>query len=146
MEAESGDIQLKTYNLLTRVTTWPAFSNHTAGDGGSSSSSLEAIHDGLHDDIGGGGHMSDPSIGLPFRSSYAGVCTLMLSVYIAAFDPIFWLHHCNVDRLLALWQSINPGVWVTPGPAEDGTFTTSANATDDQTSGEDGPSELLNVV
>ncbi|KAI1846013.1 hypothetical protein JX266_007822 [Neoarthrinium moseri] len=23
----------------------------------------------------------------------------------SAFDPIFWLHHCNVDRLLALWQA-----------------------------------------
>jgi hypothetical protein len=23
---------------------------------------------------------------------------------VAAFDPIFFLHHCNVDRLLALWQ------------------------------------------
>ncbi|KAK0743131.1 hypothetical protein B0T18DRAFT_327692 [Schizothecium vesticola] len=26
----------------------------------------------------------------------------------SAFDPIFMLHHCNVDRLVALWQAINP--------------------------------------
>ena len=24
-------------------------------------------------------------------------------------DPVFWLHHCNVDRLWAQWQSSNPG-------------------------------------
>ncbi len=23
-------------------------------------------------------------------------------------DPVFWLHHCNVDRLWALWQANNP--------------------------------------
>ncbi|KAK1836674.1 hypothetical protein QBC39DRAFT_56270 [Podospora conica] len=26
----------------------------------------------------------------------------------SAFDPLFMLHHCNVDRLVALWQAINP--------------------------------------
>ena len=35
-------------------------------------------------------------------------------VVSAAFDPIFFLHHANVDRLLALWQAINPDTWV-PG-------------------------------
>lgn len=41
--------------------------------------SLEVVHDAVHDAIGGiGGHMSFPDI--------------------AAFDPIFFLHHCNVDR------------------------------------------------
>ena len=37
----------------------------------------------------------------------------------AAFDPVFWLHHCNVDRLFALWQGIYPnsygGSQVAPG-------------------------------
>ncbi|CAD6447444.1 04d53a49-adef-4fe4-b2d5-252b67654c90 [Sclerotinia trifoliorum] len=35
----------------------------------------------------------------------------MHSVAVAAFDPIFWLHHCNIDRLLHLWQCSNPGNW-----------------------------------
>ena len=26
----------------------------------------------------------------------------------SAFDPIFWLHHANVDRLIAIWQALNP--------------------------------------
>jgi len=31
---------------------------------------------------------------------------------VAAFDPIFYLHHTNVDRLFSLWAAINPGVGV----------------------------------
>lgn len=28
----------------------------------------------------------------------------------AANDPVFWLHHCNVDRLWDVWQQANPEV------------------------------------
>jgi tyrosinase len=48
---------------------------------------------------------------------------------VAAFDPIFFLHHANVDRMLSLWAALNPGVWITNGPAEGGTFTIPPNAT-----------------
>jgi tyrosinase len=24
-------------------------------------------------------------------------------------DPVFFLHHCNIDRLWAIWQSRHPG-------------------------------------
>ncbi|KIJ46617.1 hypothetical protein M422DRAFT_249772 [Sphaerobolus stellatus SS14] len=103
LRSAQRDITTKTYNLLSRVTTWPAFSNHNPGDGGSSSNSLEAIHDGIHVDVGGNGQMSDPSV--------------------AAFDPIFFLHHANVDRMVSLWSALNPGVWVTSSDEDDGTFT-----------------------
>jgi tyrosinase len=48
---------------------------------------------------------------------------------VAGFDPIFFLHHANVDRLLSLWSALNPDVWVVDGPAEGGTFTIPADAT-----------------
>lgn len=35
----------------------------------------------------------------------------MSSVPVAAFDPVFWLHHCNIDRLFYLWQCANPSKW-----------------------------------
>ena len=54
-----GDLTDSTHNLLLRVHTWPAFSNHTPGDGGSASNSLEAIHDKVHGYVGG--HMYDPA-------------------------------------------------------------------------------------
>lgn len=43
---------------------------------------------------------------------------------------MFWLHHTNVDRLLALWQALHPNTWVSSvtGPGEGGTFTISRNA------------------
>ncbi|KAI0064090.1 tyrosinase [Artomyces pyxidatus] len=107
LQSIQSDITSSIYNLLTRVNTWPAFSNHTPGDGGSSSNSLEAIHDEIHGTIGG--QMGDPSV--------------------AGFDPIFFLHHANVDRMLSLWAALNPGIWVSKGPAEGGTFTIGANAT-----------------
>jgi tyrosinase len=45
-------------------------------------------HNTVHGMVGGAGFMSDP--------------------YLAALDPIFWLHHCNVDRLWQAWMS-TPG-------------------------------------
>lgn len=45
---------------------------------------LETPHNTLHDVIGGdGGNMGDISI--------------------SAFDPLFWLHHCNMDRHFYTW-------------------------------------------
>ncbi|KAH9980147.1 photo-regulated tyrosinase [Lactifluus volemus] len=108
LESSQGDITSSTYNLLTQVHTWPEFSNHTPGDGGTSNS-LEAIHDGIHVDVGGRGHMSNTAV--------------------AGFDPIFFLHHANVDRMLSLWAALNPRVWVASGPAEGGSWTIPGNAT-----------------
>ena len=45
-----------------------------------------APHDLVHGDVGGrGGLMSDPRT--------------------AALDPIFWIHHANIDRLWAVWKA-----------------------------------------
>ena len=70
LASDQSQITTSTYNMLTRVHTWPAFSNHSIGDGGSKTNSLEAIHDNIHVDVGGleleeeniVGHMSDPSV------------------------------------------------------------------------------------
>ncbi|PPJ60917.1 hypothetical protein CBER1_06201 [Cercospora berteroae] len=60
--------------------------------------SLEDVHNAIHDLVGNGGHMGQISA--------------------SAFDPIFWLHHCNIDRLFALWQGLREDkgkadTWVT---------------------------------
>jgi len=49
---------------------------------------IEQPHNSVHLVIGGIGHMADNDT--------------------AAFDPIFYLHHCNVDRLIAFWEHIYP--------------------------------------
>ena len=38
------------------------------------------------------------------------------------FDPIFYMHHANVDRQLSLWAALHPGVWITEDIAAGGTF------------------------
>jgi tyrosinase len=60
-------------------------------DGKRASGSLESVHGAYHNLIGDLGHMSD--------------------VAMAAFDPIFWLHHNQIDRWFAIWQAAHPGEW-----------------------------------
>jgi tyrosinase len=57
------------------------------------SEQLENVHDGIHGWTGGGGDMS--------------------FVALSAFDPIFWAHHCMIDRLWYLWQ-LRHGVFNIP--------------------------------
>ena len=56
------------------------------------------------------------------QSSF-GVQTLVM-LQVAAFDPIFFSHHCFVDSLLDRFQQPNPHVWVESiqDTLEDGTF------------------------
>jgi tyrosinase len=58
-------------------------------DYGDFSDGLEEIHNGIHGWVG-------------------GRCGDMSNVALAAFDPIFWSHHCMIDRLFWLWQ-LRPG-------------------------------------
>jgi tyrosinase len=50
---------------------------------------LENIHDGIHGWTGGNNGTVGGDMG---------------SVATAAWDPIFWSHHCMIDRLWYLWQ------------------------------------------
>ncbi|CAE6452022.1 unnamed protein product, partial [Rhizoctonia solani] len=74
--------------------TWDKFSNTIFQSAAGSpeewraAASIEQPHDLVHVVLGGLGHMSDNDV--------------------AGFDPIFYLHHCNVDRLLAFWEHIYP--------------------------------------
>jgi tyrosinase len=60
--------------------------------------SIESLHDSIHT-IGGGqwGHLA--------------------IIAYSAFDPLFFLHHANVDRIFAMWQIINNDTYVVPTAA-----------------------------
>ncbi|RIB29670.1 common central domain of tyrosinase-domain-containing protein [Gigaspora rosea] len=100
------------YQVLL-VDKWDQFSNHGNSEGKPEEnyghySSIEVLHDSFHDAFGGpGGHMT-----------YAD---------IASFDPIFFLHHCNVDRQIAIWQACHPDVWIIGNADTEGTFTQAAD-------------------
>ncbi|KAL8659580.1 MAG: hypothetical protein Q9226_000361 [Calogaya cf. arnoldii] len=47
----------------------------------------------------------------------------MAIIDYAGFDPIFWLHHVQVDRLLAIWQALYPDSYVEPSAEPTGSAT-----------------------
>lgn len=94
-----GNLQSQVYNMFTRCNNYLGFSTDQAG--GSSfrcSNNIETIHNTVHNMLGG-----DPA-----ATKNAGHLTYLPT---GSYDPAFWLLHCNVDRLLAMWQVINPNQW-----------------------------------
>ncbi|KAM3068241.1 hypothetical protein ACMFMG_011286 [Clarireedia jacksonii] len=95
----TGTIKENVYKLFTPnyFSSWSKFAStkyYARGTANREWLSLESIHNMIHNWTGGGdvngglGHMCD--------------------VPVAAFDPIFWLHHCFIDRCAAIWQELNP--------------------------------------
>jgi tyrosinase len=103
----------KVYYLIARQTEYAPFSNtgYPAELRNGSYDSIESIHNQIHGMVGGSGHMAY----IPF----------------SAFDPIFWLHHCNIDRLFAIWSAINPDSYVVPQVNDIGTYAEGPGATED---------------
>lgn len=50
-----------------------------------------------------------------FRSNQIGMSSAQSNNDYAGFDPIFYLHHANIDRILALWEYIYPNYWMGEG-------------------------------
>ncbi|KAI4122475.1 MAG: hypothetical protein LQ338_005800 [Usnochroma carphineum] len=112
LQANGAALHTLTYQLITQQSNYGPFSNTGFSDGrGQHYNSIENMHNGIHMLVGNGGHMSN----IPYSS----------------FDPIFWLHHANVDRLFALWQAIYPNATVTPQANAAGTFTDAPGITED---------------
>lgn len=42
----------------------------------------------------------------------------MTFLEVAAFDPLFFIHHASTDRIFALWQQLHPTLYVTHGEAK----------------------------
>ncbi|KAF2196129.1 Di-copper centre-containing protein [Delitschia confertaspora ATCC 74209] len=91
----------RLYGIFSSGASWGDVSTSAIGvrtsQNGNNVDSFESIHDIVHTSIGGesGGNM--------------------YYLDISSFDPIFWLHHTNMDRLLALYQVISPNTYVTAG-------------------------------
>ncbi|KAJ4404417.1 hypothetical protein N0V91_005938 [Didymella pomorum] len=63
---------------------------------------IEQVHGWIHGTIGGG------------YSSTTGGRGHMWPLEYSSYEPLFWLHHTNVDRLFALWQVQNPDAHLQP--------------------------------
>ncbi|PWI69456.1 hypothetical protein PCL_01103 [Purpureocillium lilacinum] len=71
------------YDAFTRATNFTDFATTS-----STIVSLELIHNGIHWDAACGQQFLSPDL--------------------SAFDPLFMLHHSNVDRLWSYWQALKP--------------------------------------
>lgn len=60
----------------------------------------------------------------------------MQQIAYSAMDPIFAMHHANIDRVIAIWQALYPNNWVTYATQGSGTRTMAPF------SGQDGNSPL----
>ncbi|KAF7188991.1 Tyrosinase [Pseudocercospora fuligena] len=117
MSQNRQSLQDQIYQLFTNCKTYLYFSNDDAGSSNSGcSNSLEGIHNTIHTLTGG-----------PGTSSVSGGHMTYLPT--AAFDPIFWLHHCNVDRIFAMWQALNPNQYGASQVAPHSTWTIAQGST-----------------
>ncbi|KAK3316253.1 hypothetical protein B0H66DRAFT_576217 [Apodospora peruviana] len=92
------------YDVFTRSTSFDTMAY--LGSGGPS---FENPHNFVHNNAGCGGTMGD--------------------IRWSAFDPLFMLHHTNLDRLIAMWQAIhyNSSMFTTTG-VSNGQFATPPGA------------------
>jgi tyrosinase len=67
---------------------------------------LENIHNLIHNFSGGANpNFGNSSTPMDVNNPQNGD---MVNAGRTAFDPIFWAHHCNIDRLWNEWQKLNP--------------------------------------
>ncbi|MCJ1396995.1 hypothetical protein MMC11_000187 [Xylographa trunciseda] len=107
LQANAESLHDLTYQLLASEPDYANFTSSAFSNG----NSLENMHNMIHGMVGNGGHMSY----LPYSS----------------FDPVFWLHHANVDRLTTIWQALYPTSFTIPEVDSYGTFTNPQGGTED---------------
>lgn len=104
------------YELLVSRSTWTEFSAYKVSGAMNDGVNVEGIHGEIHNAIGG----------IKGGTAYGH----MTVTEISAFDPVFWLHHANVDRLVAIWQALHPNSFIEPALNTDGTFYQMPNTID----------------
>jgi tyrosinase len=107
-----ANMQTQVYNMFSTCDEFVEVGSNAAGQSSvKCSNSIENIHNAIHNNVGG------PSVD---GGSPGGHMTFLS---LAAFDPAFWMHHCNVDRLYAMWQGLYPNNFSGSQNAPSGTFT-----------------------
>ena len=114
LDGHMPSFQQRLYNLFANYNNYSSFSNEAwiPSDNNGTYDSVESLHDSIHT-LGGGnfGHLS--------------------IIQYSAFDPLFMLHHVNVDRIFAMWQVLYNDSYVEPMPAVYPSHTTSAGEVQD---------------
>lgn len=93
----------RLYNLFVYYDNFTQFSNEAWVGDTQNADSIEALHDTLHGIIGSDGHMT--------------------YLDFSAYDPVFSMLHCMIDRIFAIYQVLHPNTYVEPMAAVSQTYT-----------------------
>ncbi|KAF2690201.1 Di-copper centre-containing protein [Lentithecium fluviatile CBS 122367] len=102
LRADLQSNRASLYAILSQYQTFTQVAANSFCGEAARVGNLETLHNNIHADFTPG-HMTPPAV--------------------AAFDPIFWLHHANVDRHLAIHQALYPNTYLTSCAAEFPTYT-----------------------
>ena len=104
----NDDVGFNTPNTasITSILNMPIFEEFNPPTG--FSRDLEGQHGGVHVAVGGADLLPSPAAVNPTFVPRGQ----MSAVPLSPNDPVFFLHHCNVDRLWAYWQ-----LWQRPNPS-----------------------------
>ncbi|KAF2866880.1 common central domain of tyrosinase-domain-containing protein [Massariosphaeria phaeospora] len=103
-----GAQQTNNRDFLYKILTmYQPFNEWSTKANGGKIGNMETLHDGVHNTFGLG---------------HIGI------VEVSAFDPVFWFHHCNIDRIMAIFQSRYPDTWVEDAIQRKATYTMPRNA------------------
>lgn len=109
----ASSLHTQAYNLWTQAYDYPRFADASVTNKFHMHfNSIEGMHNTIHTTVGG-------------ARGQMGI------ISVAAFDPIFWLHHANVDRVFAIWQAVNPTMYTVPYAAAMPSYSTPQGTMED---------------
>jgi tyrosinase len=113
------NMQDQVYQMITQCNDYQGLAI-----GGSCPNSIEAVHNTIHTTVGGSGFSASAN-----QPAVSGGHMTFLP--LASFDPMFWVHHCNIDRIFALWQTVHPDSYGATQQATHATWTIAQGETVD---------------
>lgn len=117
-----------TFQAITQVTDFDEFTTQAwrFGQGPQAYTSIESMHNNIHNYVG----TNDTVLKDPNTKRLGN----MTDVQASSFDPVFWLHHVNCDRLVAIWQALNPDPVINAWESQTDRFTANAKTMEDGSS------------
>jgi tyrosinase len=102
LRSDLASQRTKLYAILSQYQTFTQIISSQGCGAVGRAGNLESIHNNIH---------------IKFAPGH------LMPTSVAAFDPLFWLHHANVDRQIALHQALYPNTYLEQCTANGATFT-----------------------